>query len=78
MIAFSTLVGIGMFLQSGKVIFLCGPGGAVLAYVIVGTFLWSVVGCLGEMTALFPVRGPIFQFPARFLDTAVGYAAGWM
>jgi amino acid transporter len=30
------------------------------------------------MTALFPVQGPLFEFPGRFLDEAVGYAVGWM
>lgn len=30
------------------------------------------------MTALFPVQGPLFEFPVRFLDEAVGYATGWM
>ena len=78
MITFSTLVGIGMFLQSGKVIFLAGPGGAWLAYILIGTVMWSVMASLGEMTALFPVRGPIFEFPGRFLDRALGYACGWM
>ncbi|CAG8975002.1 hypothetical protein HYALB_00012134 [Hymenoscyphus albidus] len=31
MIAFSSTIGIGLFLQSGKVMYLIGPGGAVLA-----------------------------------------------
>jgi len=30
------------------------------------------------MTALFPVQGPLFEFPVRFLDEAVRYATGWM
>ena len=33
---------------------------------------------LGEMTALFPVRGPIIDFPSRYIDESVGYATGWM
>jgi amino acid transporter len=78
MIAFSVTVGIGLFLQSGKVIFLAGPGLAVIAYLLVGSIMWSTMGCLGEMTALFPIQGSIFVFPARFLDVGVGYAAGWM
>jgi amino acid transporter len=40
--------------------------------------MWSVVACLGEMTALFPVQGPLFEFPGRFIDEAVGYATGWI
>lgn len=78
MIAFSTAVGVGLFLQAGKVIYYTGPGLAVFAYLITGTVMWSAMACLGEMTALFPVKGAVFDFPGRFLDEAVGYAVGWM
>lgn len=78
MITFSSVVGIGMFLQAGKVIVYAGPGVAVFAYIIVGTMMWSAIACLGEMTALFPVKGAVFVFPVRFLDEAVGYSVGWI
>ncbi|KAH0544742.1 hypothetical protein FGG08_001109 [Glutinoglossum americanum] len=78
MIAFSTCVGMGLFLQSGKVIFLVGQRLAFVVYLISGLVLWCVAGALGEMTALFPVKGGLFVFPRRFLDAGVGYAAGWM
>ncbi|KAH0542303.1 hypothetical protein FGG08_003330 [Glutinoglossum americanum] len=78
MIAFSTCVGIGMYLQSGKVIYLAGPGLATIAYILAGSVMWCSISSLGEMTALFPVRGPIFVFPHRFVDEGVGYAVGWM
>jgi amino acid permease len=78
MIAFSACIGVGLFLQSGKVIFLAGPGLAVIAYLLSGSIIWSVISSLGEMTALFPIQGSLFVFPARFLDEGVGYAVGWM
>lgn len=78
MMAFSTLLGIGLFLQAGRIIFLAGPGLACVAYLLVGTALWSAMACLGEMTALFPVKGAIFEMPRRFLDEGIGYAVGWM
>lgn len=78
MIAFSSTIGIGLFLQSGKVIYLIGPGGAVLAYLIMGSLLWSANASLGEMTAVFPVKGPIIDFCSRYLDEGVGFAVGWM
>ncbi|PVH70514.1 hypothetical protein DL98DRAFT_436927, partial [Cadophora sp. DSE1049] len=78
MIAFSACVGIGLFLQSGKVIFLAGPGLATITYLLAGSIMWSTIGSLGEMTALFPIQGSVFVLPARFLDVGVGYAAGWM
>jgi amino acid permease len=71
MMAFSACVGIGLFLQSGKVIFLAGPGLAVIAYLLAGSIMWCTIGSLGEMTALFPIQGSIFVFPARFLDVCI-------
>ena len=78
MIAFSACVGIGLFLQSGKVIYLAGPGLSFIAYLISGSIVWSVMSSLGEMTALFPLTGGIFLFPCRFLDEGLGYATGWL
>lgn len=78
MMSFSQCIGIGLFLQSGRTIYLAGPGLATLAYFLTGTVMWSSAACLGEMTALLPVKGPIFEFPRRFLDESLGYAAGWM
>jgi len=78
MMSFSQCIGIGLFLQSGRTIYLAGPGLATIAYVLGGTVLWSSAACLGEMTALFPVKGPIIEFPRRFLDESLGFAAGWM
>lgn len=78
MIAFSSVVGFGLFLRSGAVIHYAGPGLAIFAYIISGTVMWSSMACLGEMTALFPVKGAVFEFPGRFLDEAVGYTVGWI
>lgn len=78
MMAFTACVGFGLFLQSGIVINMAGPGVAVIAFALACTVLWAIVGCLGEMTALFPVPGPLFEFPGRFLDESVGYATGWL
>ncbi|ERF69015.1 hypothetical protein EPUS_06702 [Endocarpon pusillum Z07020] len=78
MIAFSSVLGIGLFLQAGRVIYYAGPSLALFAYLLTGTVMWSAMACLGEMTALFPVKGAVFEFPGRFLDEAVGYAVGWM
>ncbi|KAF1979867.1 hypothetical protein BU23DRAFT_496800, partial [Bimuria novae-zelandiae CBS 107.79] len=78
MMAFSACIGFGLFLHTGEVLNIAGPGLAVVAFVLAASVCWCVVSCLGEMTALFPVQGPLFEFPARYLDDAVGYAVGWM
>ncbi|PSN68423.1 hypothetical protein BS50DRAFT_492788 [Corynespora cassiicola Philippines] len=78
MMAFSACIGFGLFLGGGKVVYLAGPGLALVAIVLASSVMWSVIACLGEMTALFPVQGPLFEFPGRFIDEAVGYATGWI
>ncbi|KAH8673457.1 proline-specific permease [Xylariales sp. PMI_506] len=78
MITFSGVIGNGLFLGSGRSIAAAGPGGAVLAYVLMGTVISSVISCLGEMTALMPVNAPMMEFPRRFLDRGFGFAVGWM
>jgi amino acid transporter len=71
-------IGNGLFLGSGRSLASGGPGGAVMAYIIMGTVVSSVISCLGEMTALMPVNAPVVEFPRRFLDRGVGFAVGWM
>ncbi|KAK0636733.1 amino acid permease-domain-containing protein [Bombardia bombarda] len=78
MIGFSMVLGVGLFLSSGKVVSIAGPGGAILAYLVMGTLMWSTMASLGEMTALFPVKGPTFEFSRRFIDESVGYASAWL
>ena len=70
--------GLGLFLGSGKALAVAGPGGAVLAYVLMGTVVSSVVSCLLEMTALLPVNAPVTELPRRFLDRGVGFAVGYI
>jgi amino acid transporter len=67
-----------LFLGSGASLAGAGPGGAVLAYVLMGTGMGSVISCLIEMTALMPVNAPVMEFPRRFLDRGVGFSVGWM
>ncbi len=50
----------------------------MLAYIIMGSVISSVISCLCEMTALMPVNAPVMEFPRRFLDRGVGFAVGWM
>lgn len=71
-------VGNGLFLGSGKSIAGAGPGGAIVAYLLMGTVISSVISCLGEMTALMPVNAPMMEFPRRFIDRGVGFAVGWI
>lgn len=76
--SFNNQYEIGLFFGSGKVLATAGPGGAVLAYAIMGTVISAVISSVGEMTALMPVNAPMMEFPRRFLDRGVGFAVGWI
>jgi amino acid transporter len=77
-IAFSAVLAIGLFLQSGKVIFLAGLSLAIIAYLLAGSMIWYTMVVLGEMTASFPIQGDLVDFPARFLNDEVGCTVGWI
>jgi len=68
----------GLFLGCGRSIASAGPGGAVMAYILMGIVISSVISCLGEMTALMPVNAPVMEFPRRFVSRGVGFGVGWV
>ncbi|KAG1807576.1 amino acid permease, theoretically lysine-specific [Suillus variegatus] len=73
MIAIGGTIGTGIFLSAGSAIALAGPGSALLSYVVVGMFVYSVVIALGEMSAMFPVSGAFSVFGSRFVSPALGF-----
>ncbi|KAI6032314.1 amino acid permease-domain-containing protein [Pisolithus microcarpus] len=56
-----------------KAIALAGPGSALLSYVVVGLFVYTVVISLGEMAAMYPVSGAFSVFGGRFVSPALGF-----
>ncbi|KFH44645.1 Proline-specific permease-like protein [Hapsidospora chrysogenum ATCC 11550] len=67
-----------IYRECGSSLASAGPGGALMAYIIIGIVVSSVMSSLGEMTALMPVNAPMMEFPRRFLDRGVGFAVGWI
>ena len=54
-----------------------GPGGALVAYSIVGLFVYSVVLSVGEISAYIPITGSFSTFAERFVSPSLGFALGW-
>ncbi|GER70785.1 gamma-aminobutyrate permease [Weizmannia acidilactici] len=77
MISIGGAIGTGLFLGSGAAIHLAGPGGALLAYVLVGTMVYFVMTSLGEMSAYMPTSGAFSTYGTKFVDPAFGFALGW-
>ncbi|KAI6043723.1 amino acid permease/ SLC12A domain-containing protein [Pisolithus marmoratus] len=77
MLAIGGTIGTGIFLSAGSAIALAGPGSALLSYVVVGLFVYTVVISLGEMAAMYPVSGAFSVFGGRFVSPALGFTLGW-
>ncbi|KAG0164944.1 hypothetical protein DFQ28_009575 [Apophysomyces sp. BC1034] len=78
MIALGGTIGTGLFMASGKAISQGGPGGALVAYMLVGLLVFCVMMSLGEMAAYIPVAGSFAHFATRFADPSLGFCVGWV
>lgn len=77
MISLGGSIGTGLFLASGGAIHAAGPGGALLAYTVIGFMVYFLMTSLGEMAAYMPVAGSFSTYAGRFVDPALGFALGW-
>lgn len=77
MIAIGGAIGTGLFLASGGAIAQAGPGGAMLAYAIMGMAVFCMMQSLGEMATQLPIAGSFEAYAERFVDPSLGFAFGW-
>ena len=77
MIAIGGAIGTGLFLASGGAIAQAGPGGALLAYAIMGLAVYCMMQSLGEMATQLPIAGSFETYAERFVDPSLGFALGW-
>ncbi|OAL51836.1 histidine permease [Pyrenochaeta sp. DS3sAY3a] len=77
-VAIGGTVGTGVFIASGGSIATAGPVGALLAYIFVGTLVYSVMLSLAEMATYLPVSGAFTQYASRFIDPSLGFSMGWI
>ncbi|WP_237188094.1 amino acid permease [Rothia nasimurium] len=77
MIAIGGAIGTGLFVASGSTIAEAGPGGALLAYALIGIMVLLLMQSLGEMAANLPVAGSFQTFASRYVSDSFGFAMGW-
>ena len=77
MIAIGGAIGTGLFFVSGSAISHAGPGGALLAYTIMGLAVFCMMQSLGEMATQLPIRGSFECYAERFVDSSFAFAVGW-
>lgn len=77
MIAIGGAIGTGLFFASGSAIAQAGPGGALLAYAVMGLAVFCMMQSLGEMATQLPIQGSFEAFAERFIDSSFAFAVGW-
>lgn len=77
MISLGGAIGTGLFLGSGPAIHSAGPGGALVAYAVIGIMVYFIMTSLGELASFMPVSGAFSTYASRFIDPALGFALGW-
>ncbi|KAG0056160.1 hypothetical protein BGZ90_005586, partial [Linnemannia elongata] len=78
MIAIASTIGTGLFLTSGSTIATAGPGGALLAYTLIGIWLIFVLQAIGEIATLLPLPGAFNAWGGRVFDEAFSFQMTWM
>lgn len=77
MIAIGGSIGTGLFLASGATIANAGPGGALLAYCLIGVMIYFLMTSLGELATHNPTSGAFFTYGTKYVDAGFGFALGW-
>ncbi len=77
MIAIGGTIGTGLFLAMGGTVHDAGPGGALLAYAIMGIVVFFMMNALGEIATELPIPGAFTSYADRFIDPAWGFMNGW-
>ncbi|GAA0126013.1 amino acid permease [Clostridium sp. CTA-19] len=77
MIAMGGAIGTGIFLAMGDTIHKAGPGGALIAYGLIGVMVYFLITSLGEMATYMPISGSFSAYATKFIDPSLGFALGW-
>ncbi|KAJ6107672.1 Arginine permease CAN1 [Penicillium sp. IBT 18751x] len=78
MIAIGGTIGTGLFIGSGAAIAMAGPVGALIAFIFVGSIVYSVMIALGEIATYIPIPGAFTSYAARLIDPSLGFSMGWI
>ncbi|AWI06153.1 amino acid permease [Clostridium drakei] len=76
MIAIGGAIGVGLFYGSANAISIGGPS-IILAYLIVGLFVFMIMRALGELAVDDPNSGAFSAYATRYLGHFAGFFSGW-
>ncbi|KAF3025944.1 hypothetical protein E8E14_014954 [Neopestalotiopsis sp. 37M] len=70
-------IGTALYVQIGKNLIAGGPASLFLAFAIWCTVILAVTISTAEMVTYLPISSPFIRFAGRWVDEAIGFAAGW-
>ncbi|TKI57807.1 amino acid permease [Brevibacillus antibioticus] len=76
MIALGGTIGVGLFMGSASTIKWTGPS-VMLAYAIVGIFIFFIMRAMGEMLYMEPSTGSFATFGHKYIHPLAGYMTAW-
>lgn len=79
LITIGSSIGTGIFVGVGSALARSGPLSVFLAFTVYSCLvLWPLMMCAAELCTWLPMRGSIFLFAERYVDPALGFAAGYI
>lgn len=75
--AIGSSIGAGLLVAAGMALERGGPASLVLAFVLLGPFVWHTMCALAELAASFPAGGSFYDYAFRFISSSWGFAMGW-
>ena len=76
LIVVSGTLGLGLFTDSGEILRIAGPGGALVAFSVVGICVIFVMLGVAEMISHWPIPGALVEFIKTFVDKDLGLVLG--
>lgn len=76
MITLSVTIGMGLFENTGEILKLAGPGGALCPDLIVGFGVICVMECIAEMIGHWPIPNAMIEFVKAFVDEDLAMVIG--
>ncbi|KAI5919066.1 amino acid transporter [Camillea tinctor] len=70
-------IGTALFVQIGRALLEGGPGSLFIAFSIWCTVILGITMSMAEMVTYLPISSPFIRFAGRYVDEALGFAAGW-
>lgn len=78
MLALVGVFGTGLFLSSGKTLYLTGNVGMFVSYVFIGVLVGFNQLAMIELSCFMPVTGAYIRHGDHFVDGAFSFALGWI